>query len=139
MCPYTIVTNTLNRIGGVQYDVAKVKTPVMTAFYASKAQPSKVFGKGEVLNAFWTTVKAELPGPNYIMDIMLKAWNKTAFNHSWTLPDRHKSFVPVVTVAEKRLEIDELDHLRFTYRTKVNKPTRSSRSLPANIRFAKWM
>ena len=34
---------------------------------------------------------------------------------------------------DKKIEVDELDHVTFTYRSEINQPKEGDRSLPANI------
>lgn len=111
-----------------------VKKPVMTVFYGSKAQPKLIFGDGTPeLFAFYDSLKEKLPGAFELMDILQSYWRSDVQHHTWRLPDGHIAHVPVTQTVDKSLEIDELDHMRVNYRTKVlvNKP--SSRALAANI------
>jgi DNA-directed RNA polymerase len=106
----------------------------MTVFYGSKAQPKSIFGEeSPELFAFYDALKEKLPGAFELMDILKSYWRSDVTHHAWTLPDGHRAIVPVIEMDEKQLEIDELDHLRVTYRTKVLSKKRRSRSLAANI------
>jgi DNA-directed RNA polymerase len=49
------------------------------------------------------------------------------------MPDGHRVYVPVIDTVDKRIEIDELDHRRFTYRYSVLSPSENYRSLSPNI------
>jgi DNA-directed RNA polymerase len=112
----------------------QVKKPVMTVFYGSKAQPKAIFGEDTPeLFAFYDTLREILPGPFELMDILQSYWRSDVLHHSWTLPDGHRAIVPVIDVIDKSLEIDEMDHIRVAYRTKVLRKKRSSRALAANI------
>ena len=111
----------------------QVKPPVMTVFYGSKEEPKKVFGEGDELAAFYTAIQNKLPGAYNLIDIFLSYWQSDKLYHSWTMPDGHRVKVPVTVVEDKQLEIDEMDHMRVTYRSKVLACKRKDRSLAANI------
>lgn len=130
---YQSIADTMVDHGCTSITRDDVKKPVMTVFYGSKAQPKEVFGEGEELFVFYDALKEKLPGAFELMDILQAYWNPTAEYHSWMLPDGHKAHVPVTTVIDKQLEIDEADHLRVTYRSRILSPLDFSRSLAANI------
>ena len=105
----------------------------MTYFYGSKAVPRQAFGYGTVLRAFYQTLRERLPGANELMELFQSHWNPHATYHQWTMPDKHVVRVPVVNTVQKEIEVDELDHLRFTYRTSEVGTVKKGRSLAANI------
>lgn len=111
-----------------------VKKPVMTVFYGSKAQPKQIFGnETPELFAFYDALKEKLPGAFELMDILQSYWRSDVLHHQWKLPDGHVARVPVTETVDKSLEIDEADHMRVTYRTKVLHEKARSRALAANI------
>jgi DNA-directed RNA polymerase len=112
---------------------AQIKKPVMTVFYGSTRQPESVFGKGAELAAFYKTLEEQLPGAYQLMGILQSHWRPDVEYHSWTLPDGHVAKVPVTETIEKSLEIDELDHMRFAYRSNILCPKARGRALAANI------
>jgi len=130
---YMHVTNEMNTLPNVNVVREIVKPTVMTTFYSSTAIPKKAFGIGTVLATYYEVLERELTGAFGLMKLMQCHWNPGAIWHRWTLPDKHISMVPVTDMAEKSLEIDECDHMRFTYRTQVQMPKKTSRSLVANI------
>lgn len=110
-----------------------VKKPVMTFFYGSLATPKRVFGEGDGLQAFYKAMQSKLPGPYELMTMFQQYWDPTATSYQWAMPDGHVCHVPVSSTEEKGLEIDEADHLRFTYRADVVQPQPAGRALAANI------
>lgn len=111
-----------------------MKDPLMTTFYGSTAQPKKIFGAGtSELHAYYSVLKERLPGALATLNVIQQFWQPTVTHHEWTLPDGHSVYVPVTGTAEKSLEIDELNHLRMTYRTQVLGTRSQSRALAANV------
>ena len=56
-----------------------------------------------------------------------------ALEHKWSLPDGHVVHAKVLVPVDKKIEIDELDHATFTFRTTANQPLEFGLSLAANI------
>lgn len=110
-----------------------VKKPIMTFFYGSQAVPKRIFGEGEALTAFHSTMANTLPGPYELMKLFQSSWDPQASQYEWAMPDGHVVHVPVTVKEDKGLEIDEADHIRFTYRAEIVKPQLLGRSLAANI------
>jgi DNA-directed RNA polymerase len=132
-CIYQAVTDYMNGLPEVAVRRKIVKHPVMTYFYGSKAVPRQAFGFGTTLKAFYRTLQERLPGATELMELFQSHWNPHAQYHQWTMPDKHVVRVPVTYTVEKEIEIDELDHLRFSYRTTQVGPLAKGRSLAANI------
>jgi len=130
---YGSVATYMNTLPGVNVTTDIVKKPVMTVFYGSTEQPKSVFGEGPELVAFYQALREKATGAYDLMGLFQGYWNPAAEYHTWTLPDGHIARVPVTQTIEKDLEIDELDHMRFAYRTKVLCPKAQSRALAANI------
>ena len=121
-----------DKMGGL--DKADVKYPVMTTFYGSKNQPKKLFGKNTPeLKAFYDTLNAELPGAMECMQDMQSCWQGDALAHQWTLPDGHVARVKVENAVDRKVEIDELNHATYTFRSYENAPAPKGLSLAANI------
>jgi DNA-directed RNA polymerase len=132
-CLYQAVTDYMNTLPDIQVRRKIVKHPVMTHFYGSKVVPRKAFGAGDKLKAFYTTLSERLPGATQLMHLFQSHWNSHAQYHQWTMPDKHVVRVPVVNTVEKEIEVDELNHLRFNYRTSEVGIQKKGRSLAANI------
>ena len=131
---YESIAQEMTAHGCSNIDRVMVKKPVMTVFYGSKAQPKAIFGEeSPELFAFYDALKERLPGAYELMVILQSYWRSDVTHHSWTLPDGHRAIVPVTEVAEKKLEIDELNHMRVTYRVKVLANKDKGRALAANI------
>lgn len=130
---YSLVAEEMSRILGSAVARIEVKRPVMTHFYDSKAVPKAEFGKGKKLKAFYQALGSRLPGAEEFLNQTRKLWNPEAEFYRWVMPDGHVVKIPVLAVAQKRLEVDELDHMRFTYQTTVVQAQAEGRSLPANI------
>lgn len=113
---------------------AIVKKPIMTTFYGSFMQPMSVFGDGTPeLKAFYQMLHRELPGAMECMNDIQSCWNPTALDYAWTLPDGHRAVMKVMVDKDMKIEVDELDHATFTYRTQVNMATEKGLSLAANV------
>jgi DNA-directed RNA polymerase len=110
-----------------------IKKPVMTFFYGSEATPRALLGEGKALEAFYNVLSTTLEGPYELMKIFQSFWDPDATKYVWAMPDGHVVHIPVTTKEDKGLEIDEADHLRFTYRAEVVRPQLRGRSLAANI------
>jgi len=130
---YDHVTGTMNKFPHVNVSRDILKKPVMTVFYGSTKQPRDQLGEGEVLDAFYETLSIEVPGAYFMIDTLQSYWNANTEFHRWTLPDGHVAKVPVTSIVEKNLEIDEANHKRVAYRCKVVAPQTFSRSLAANV------
>jgi DNA-directed RNA polymerase len=133
---YTAVALYMCSIPEIRVTRTIVKDPVMTFFYGSRAVPKQVFGAGTKLKAFYTTLSERLPGATQLMHLFQSSWDSTATHHQWTMPDKHVVRVPVTQMIEREIEIDEQDHMRFTYRTSEVGPQSKGRSLAANITHA---
>ena len=115
-------------------DRDKIKKPTMTTAYNSKKQPEEVFGKDTAeLHAFHRTLHEEVPGAMLMMDRINAVWNPEATEHTWTLPDKHVARVLVTDIKTAHIEIDELDHVRFSHRFEAVGPSDYGTSLVANV------
>lgn len=132
-CPYEHMANHMDNLLSTNFTRSELKKPVMTWAYGSEAVPEEVFGEGEVLDAFYKTLQDKMPGAYELMKIFQSLWDHRAKDYVWAMPDGHVVRVPVVQMQEKGLEIDEANHLRYTYRTKVNEPKSFAKALAANI------
>jgi len=130
---YDAVTQHMCNIPNVSVTRAQLKKPIMTFFYGSTEQPKSVFGDGVELVAFYKALQEKLTGAYDLMGLFQSFWQPNVEYHSWTLPDGHIAKVPVTETIEKSLEIDEMDHMRFAYRTNMLSPKAQSRALAANI------
>ena len=131
---YTKVTNEMNKLAGINVTRAKVKKPVMTNYYGSKAQPKRLFGEDTPeLAAFYKILSQELPGPEEVLEDIQGCWQSNVLTHEWSLPDGHKVIAKVTGPEDKKVEIQELDKKSFTHRIYINRPEKFGLSLAANI------
>ena len=131
---YEKVSNTMNQLPGVAVTRNIIKKPLMTTFYGSKAKPKQIFGEDtRELRAFYTTLMTELPGAFQLLGDIQTFWNPMALEHKWSLPDGHVVHAKVLVSVDKKIEVDELDHATFTFRTTANQPSEFGLSLAANI------
>lgn len=131
---YEKVSNVMNQLPNVNVDRGIIKKPLMTTFYGSMARPKQIFGEDTVeLSAFYSTLMKELPGAFQLLGDIQSWWNPTALEHSWSLPDGHVVHAKVLAPVDKKIEVDELNHATFTFRTTANIPQEHGLSLAANI------
>lgn len=106
-----------------------VKQAIMTAFYASKAVPKKVFGEGALLDLFYHTLDRVAPAAWELNEAMEAMWNPEALSHDWVLPDNFHVHVKVMH------QVKETVHFLnepFDVYHNINAPTETGRSLGAN-------
>lgn len=137
---YTDITDAMNRLlqqaGLVSVQVARdeAKDAVMTACYASKAVPKRIFGEDTPeLGTFYQTLNQEAPGPWELVGTLTKAWNPRAKEHAWEMPDGFQVRVPVEVTNSARVEVEELDGTSFTYRYTQVGTQKKGLSLAANL------
>lgn len=107
-----------------------VKYPIMTHYYNKMRQEEFNDAQNE---AFYSILNDNFEGAEAVKDTINEYWNKNALHHTWTLPDGHVAYVPITEMKDTRIEVDELNHLTFTYRFEVNTPSFISSSLVPNI------
>lgn len=112
---------------------AMAKDALMTSFYGSAAEPEKVFGRDtNELDAFYTMCERRLKGCWELRNDLIGLWNPYVDDHSWTLPDNYRAYVPVKVKRKIECEIDELGH-KFTHVYESFEGTESGVSLAANV------
>ena len=88
----------------------------MKALYASKKEPKKIFGEDTPeLKAFNLALWELCPGACQLLEDLVSSWQPYALAHRWPLPDGYKAVVKVMVEKEARVEVDELNHSKFTY------------------------
>lgn len=127
----------LSKIMSNKYNVditrKQFKTPLMTTFYASEAQPKKLFGEGFLLDAYYDVVSTELPGAWEMLNAVKELHDPSKKEYWWTLPDGHTATCKVMVVKDKKIEVAELNKATFTYRVEVNDYSDFYIALLANI------
>ena len=135
---YTIITDYMNQLladspsGKLKVLRSDAKDAVMTAGYGSKRTPLIIFGDA-LIDTFYESCHEKAPGAFMLLDVLIGAWQSYALQHAWELPDGHVSFVKVMEVIETDIEIDELNHHRFSTKYKKNRGSKSGVSLAANV------
>lgn len=131
---YTNLGDVMNKKCNMNITREIFKHPLMTTFYASTAQPKKIFGDNTPeLQAYWDTCHQMLPGGMEYLEVSQGAWNSDALYHQFTLPDGHVAKVLVTEVVEKKITVDELGGATFTHQAEINQCSDYGKSLPANI------
>ena len=125
---YQIVTETMKEylpVGHpIEYKRKDIKGVLMPFFYGSWLKPIELFGENTPeYKAFMEAQAKVCPGAAYLMPILRNSWNAYAKEHSWNLPDGFVARVKVTQIKEKVIEVDELDHLKFTHQYLVNEGT----------------
>ena len=132
---YSTLTKTMNEIlgGGFSVSRADAKSAYMKSMYGSKKVPKEIFGEDtEELNAFYQAVNIVSPGAWTLLQELLAAWQPWTLVHEWQLPDGFDARVKVMQKKEISIEVDELDHSRFSYTYYENQGEENGLSLVAN-------
>lgn len=144
MDPYTLVASKMQEylpksemFEGLEFSQVRglVKKPIMTHFYNSTAKPQEIFGEdSEELVVFYEVLEELFPGAIAVMELINEAWDSTALEHTWTLPDGHVARCLVRDKVDTSIEIDELDAQNsFAYRFYPNQPSTKGTSLMPNV------
>jgi hypothetical protein len=106
-----------------------VKSAVMKSLFGSKAVPKEVFGEGEMLKAFYKTMKLVCPGVWELNEAFLAMWDPTVLSHDWVMPD---NFHVHIKVMDLQTEVVSFHNEDYDLMRKVNAPIKEGRSLSAN-------
>ena len=106
------------------------KECVMTHFYNSKATPKVLLSEKE-LAVFYTVIKGLLPGAEATMESINQCWDSSADYHTWTMPDGHVVYVPVVEPHSVTYSDELFDELPLRYNRQA--PSDNFRSLCPNV------
>jgi len=129
---YTSVAKQMNALLPVQEHVnrALIKKPVMTHYYCKMDQDTLSEAQKEV---FYQVLKNSFTGAEEVKDLIQSFWNPTVLEHKFTMPDGHVVICKVKEMETARIEIDELNHTRMSFRFEANQPSIISSSLMPNV------
>ncbi len=133
---YTDVTAAMSDILGFHFENErqKAKDSTMTALYASKAEPEKIYGKDTPeLAAFYGSLEEVCPGAMRLLQALLDSWQDWEKVQQWRMPDGGLARNRVMQDVETRIEIDELNHHTFTYQFKENEGEERGLKNVANV------
>lgn len=130
---YTNIADAMNEMPNVNITRDQAKKPIMTTGYGSRAAPTKLFGDGPELLAYWEMMYKKLPGAMWLADIIQNSWDPSTTCHAWTMPNGFEVKANVYIPVDKKIEIDELGHVTFTHRAYVVGKEDKGMSLTANI------
>lgn len=102
----------------------------MTSLYGSTAMPREVFGEGELLRVFYSTMQELAPAAWELNQAFLDMWDDDAFENSWVLPD---NFHVNVKIMNQVRDTVHFMNQPFDVFYKVNSPVKRGRSLCANV------
>jgi hypothetical protein len=105
------------------------KNAIMTALYGSTAVPKRVFGEGELLQVFVSSMNELTPAVWQLNQAFLDMWDPTADSYEWVLPDNFHVKIKVMT---NYVETVHFLNEPFDVVSKVNAPMEKGRSLGAN-------
>ncbi len=97
--------------------------------YGSTAEPKRVFGEGDALNAFYDVMTKELPGIWDLNESLLTLADPEATSYTWVLPDNFHVHIKVMTQVEEPIEFLGETHM---IPRKVQGPVENDLSLGAN-------
>lgn len=132
---YTEAFNSMMKeLDGIECSITRkeAKSALMYAFYGSEAEPKSIFGEDSLeLEEFHKMMARDLPGAYELMTELKAMWNPNALSHSWRLPC--DSVITITTIEKKKakIEVDELEHHKFTYEYKSNETKKKGVSLVA--------
>ena len=106
------------------------KQAAMTHFYNSRATPRDLLSEPE-LKVFYQVIDHLFPGAKSVMDTINSCWNSKATAHSWTMPDGHVVYVPVVEAVNGNYPDPVLGDIPVRYYHQA--PSDNFRSLCPNV------
>lgn len=125
---YNIMLQEIGQNAKIKRD--DVKQAIMTSLYSSKAVPKKVFGEGELLALFYSTMEQVAPAAWELNETMLGLWNPETDAHCWVMPDNFHVNIKVIDTVTDTIHFDNQP---FQVSYKVNQPMAEGRSLGANM------
>ena len=99
------------------------------ALYGSEAEPVKIFGTGNLLNTFYSTMEQEAPIVWELNRLFLDLWNPEATSNDWVLPDNFHVHVKVMRKVEEQVHFLNTP---YTVIKEINAPKKVGRSIGAN-------
>ena len=127
---YVKCTDNLNEKLGTDFAKKVVKYAVMPTFYASVKQPMNLVGKKNI--ATYVAMLTELlPGACIGLQEIQNSWRSDVLAHSWFMEDGFHVVVPVTSVKEVLVTIEEWD-VQIPYRYTVEEAQAEGINLAAN-------
>lgn len=111
---YTEVANMVNAKLPQPVPRKVVKHVTMTHWYNSKATPKALLSETE-LEVFYEVIEGVCPGADDVMSTINDCWNPEATHHSFTMPDGHSVYIPVVEGVNVTYVDDELGEIPLRY------------------------
>ena len=111
---YNRVTEMMNQRLAKPLTRKIVKQCVMTHYYNSKATPKALLSEQE-LSVFYEVMQGLLPGAEDVMETINACWNNQADHHTWTMPDGHTVYIPVIEGINATYTDDELGEIPLRY------------------------
>tara|TARA_R110000787_G_scaffold1815_1_gene7701 strand:- start:4991 stop:6742 length:1752 start_codon:yes stop_codon:yes gene_type:complete len=111
---YTEVANLMNQSLAKPVLRGISKQSLMTHFYNSKATPKALLSDKQ-LKAFYDVIEGLLPGADEVMETINNCWDSEAEAHTWTMPDGHVVYVPVVEATNAVYSDEELGDVPLRY------------------------
>ena len=130
---YQMVAAKMSQLSGQVIPRTVLKKPIMTFFYGSKAVPRQALQNEKLEKDFYQSLQTQLKGPFQLMELFQSHWRADQTHYQWFMPDKHTVRVPVLGHKDYRVELDEENHMRYTYRSTELVPKTKGMALAANI------
>jgi len=127
---YNEVTARMNTKLDTPVNRKVIKQCVMTHMYNSKATPEALLSE-EALEVFYDVMDGMLPGADDVLQTINDCWNTEADHHTWTMPDGHTVYIPVVEGTSATYRDQDLGDISLRYYEQ--RPSENYRSLAPNV------
>ena len=110
------------------------KQAFMTFLYGSKAKPIEIFGKGTSAYAsFFEAMDEMVPGAVELRNLLIKAWNPKALEHTFTMPDGFEAVIRTTDNVSYEFSIDNLPDAKYVLHYKAFQAKAFSLELAAHV------
>lgn len=109
------------------------KDAIMPHFYGSRAEPTRIFGKGIVRHQFYRVMDGYFPETNKLYQTLVDIWDSSRKEYHWMLPDGHYAVMPVTQKVSATFATRSLGGAVFNHVWESSMPIETSVKLVANV------